>query len=650
MAISHLSSPLIEGLSAAQIILDLPSSVKELLENSLDSSATDIVISFWDQGYHSFQLQDNGHGMAMDDLQKCALRNHTSKIELYSQVIQNTSETFGFRGEALYGLSKLSESVVITTKREAATAKLTISNYGKERSLSALDANQQSAPLRHSESGTILTVTSLLSGLSVRRKDFLRTKAHQFTKTIDLISQYSISNPSVSFTVRHFSGFNDSCSCSCNDDAGAGICNEKGCCITEKRSSKNTNKSSSTTILSLPKCATNDVWKRYQMLKKERMTCHTFTSLMDPSHNTEEDPFTYKCFWTFSGSSVRHGGSASCKTSSKRPSIFLNQKPIVNPKITKTLSRMAQENGLAGLFFILLIESSTKKDVLVDFNIKKDKSVMRSSFDQCLLDSLCRSFSSSISEECNLGERRVLTSVGNPNKASSGISGGLASVISTDEMMSKTDETKKLKEKTTTTTTTTTTTIPSPLARDVLLKKDDFVRMKVIGQFNHGFILTSLEGSTYIIDQHASDERRRLEELENALSFRVQRLIEPIPIDEWMLGRTDFLQSNGFVIEGSSLVGLPLIDGINLLLTKDDMMELVERERECGSGAMLDGGGNACLWELQSVHCRLASKACRSAIMIGDHLSPKEQEQVVRGLSGLRKPWVFFLLLGLFLY
>ena len=33
--------------------------------------------------------------------------------------------------------------------------------------------------------------------------------------------------------------------------------------------------------------------------------------------------------------------------------------------------------------------------------------------------------------------------------------------------------------------------------------------MKIIGQFNLGFIVARLDGDLYIIDQHASDEKYR---------------------------------------------------------------------------------------------------------------------------------------------
>jgi DNA mismatch repair protein PMS2 len=46
------------------------------------------------------------------------------------------------------------------------------------------------------------------------------------------------------------------------------------------------------------------------------------------------------------------------------------------------------------------------------------------------------------------------------------------------------------------------------------IPKTDFGRMRVIGQFNLGFILCELDGSLFIVDQHASDEKHRFEYLE----------------------------------------------------------------------------------------------------------------------------------------
>ena len=42
-----------------------------------------------------------------------------------------------------------------------------------------------------------------------------------------------------------------------------------------------------------------------------------------------------------------------------------------------------------------------------------------------------------------------------------------------------------------------------------VLKKQDFARMRIIGQFNLGFIIAEFNGDLYMLDQHACDEKFR---------------------------------------------------------------------------------------------------------------------------------------------
>jgi DNA mismatch repair protein PMS2 len=46
-------------------------------------------------------------------------------------------------------------------------------------------------------------------------------------------------------------------------------------------------------------------------------------------------------------------------------------------------------------------------------------------------------------------------------------------------------------------------------------RKKEFSKLNVVGQFNHGFIVCTLNGSArgdlFILDQHAVDERNNLE-------------------------------------------------------------------------------------------------------------------------------------------
>ena len=58
------------------------------------------------------------------------------------------------------------------------------------------------------------------------------------------------------------------------------------------------------------------------------------------------------------------------------------------------------------------------------------------------------------------------------------------------------------------------------------ISKDMFKRMKVLGQFNLGFIIAKLDNDLFIIDQHASDEKFNQDQQRNT-TIKSQRLIVP---------------------------------------------------------------------------------------------------------------------------
>lgn len=59
-----------------------------------------------------------------------------------------------------------------------------------------------------------------------------------------------------------------------------------------------------------------------------------------------------------------------------------------------------------------------------------------------------------------------------------------------------------------------------------VISKPDFARMRVLGQFNLGFIITNLdEHDLYIVDQHAADEKYNFETLQQTTHLTTQKLI-----------------------------------------------------------------------------------------------------------------------------
>jgi DNA mismatch repair protein MutL len=104
-ASANLSSPQIRVLPeeisqkiAAGEVIERPFSVvKELVENSLDASASDIKVELKDGGKSQIKVTDNGRGMRRDDAQICFKRHSTSKISKESDL--EKIDTLGFRGD-----------------------------------------------------------------------------------------------------------------------------------------------------------------------------------------------------------------------------------------------------------------------------------------------------------------------------------------------------------------------------------------------------------------------------------------------------------------------------------------------------------------------------------------------------------------------
>lgn len=59
----------IHRICSGQVILDLSSAIKELVENSLDAGATCIDISLKEHGVDSFKVADNGCGISPSNFQ-----------------------------------------------------------------------------------------------------------------------------------------------------------------------------------------------------------------------------------------------------------------------------------------------------------------------------------------------------------------------------------------------------------------------------------------------------------------------------------------------------------------------------------------------------------------------------------------------------
>ncbi|XP_028804109.1 DNA mismatch repair protein PMS1-like [Neltuma alba] len=196
-AIKPINKAAVHRICAGQVIFDLSSAVKELVENSLDAGATSIEIALKDYGEEWFQVIDNGCGISPNNFKVLALKHHTSKLSDFPDLQSLT--TFGFRGEALSSLCALGGLTVETrTKNESVATHLTFDHSG------LLVAERKIAR----QIGTTVTVKKLFSNLPVRSKEFRRNIRKEYGKLVSLLNAYALIAKGVRFVCTNTTGKN----------------------------------------------------------------------------------------------------------------------------------------------------------------------------------------------------------------------------------------------------------------------------------------------------------------------------------------------------------------------------------------------------------------------------------------------------------
>jgi len=176
---------------AAGEVIERPFSVvKELVENSLDASATEIKVELLSGGKKLVRVTDNGHGMSQEDAKLCFKRHSTSKIQSVEDL--SLIETLGFRGEALPSISAVSRVVLKTSdgKEEKGTL---IEKEGEK----IIQTSDIAFP-----PGTAVEVRDLFFNLPAREK-FLRSDRSELNLTVKFLTFVSIAYPEVRFSLIH---------------------------------------------------------------------------------------------------------------------------------------------------------------------------------------------------------------------------------------------------------------------------------------------------------------------------------------------------------------------------------------------------------------------------------------------------------------
>ncbi|MEP2654049.1 MAG: DNA mismatch repair endonuclease MutL, partial [Paraglaciecola sp.] len=191
MPIQILPARLANQIAAGEVVERPASVVKELVENSLDSGASNIDIEIEKGGHKRILIRDNGSGIAHEELALALSRHATSKISKLDDL--EAISSLGFRGEALASISSVSR-LTLSSKPDNQSQAWQAHCEGR-------DMEVQLNPIAH-PIGSSVEVVDLFFNTPARRK-FLRTEKTEFTHIDELVRRIALSRFDVGFTLKH---------------------------------------------------------------------------------------------------------------------------------------------------------------------------------------------------------------------------------------------------------------------------------------------------------------------------------------------------------------------------------------------------------------------------------------------------------------
>ncbi len=185
--IRELPGDLVSQIAAGEVVERPASVVRELVDNALDAGATHVTVRLRAGGVRAVVVEDDGFGIADDELSLALRRHATSKIASLDELEQVA--TMGFRGEALAAIASVSE-LSLTSRVDGAP------------SGSRLHASSGEITPAARARGTTVEVHEVFFNTPARRK-FLKSDATELAHCTEALRRHALARPDVAFALWH---------------------------------------------------------------------------------------------------------------------------------------------------------------------------------------------------------------------------------------------------------------------------------------------------------------------------------------------------------------------------------------------------------------------------------------------------------------
>ncbi|KLI26480.1 DNA mismatch repair protein MutL [Brachyspira hyodysenteriae] len=177
-------------IAAGEVIERPASMLKELLENAIDSGASNIEVSVEEAGIKSMIVEDDGNGIRFDELPLAITHHATSKIHSIEDL--DSIYTLGFRGEALASISDVTNLEIVSKSAEESNGGKIVVEGGKIIEHKPAAASQ----------GTKIIAKNLFFNIPARYK-FLKHISREFFLVKEVFDMEALVQPKISMKLKN---------------------------------------------------------------------------------------------------------------------------------------------------------------------------------------------------------------------------------------------------------------------------------------------------------------------------------------------------------------------------------------------------------------------------------------------------------------